>query len=163
MKRLLQIVSITAVLLFGLFLLLAFTNTTAQPVKTVYTPNQLLAEANKLRAEKGVPPLVLDERLNQSAQWKADDMVKTGVNHVSSDGALGHLKINVYAPKVCKYISENIASNPKFDNPYDKVDGWPTSVKHYEAILDTKYELTGFGIKVIDNNIYYVQHFCDLK
>lgn len=163
MKRLLQIVSITAVLLIGLFLLLAFANTTAQPVKTVYTPNQLLIEANKLRAEKGVPPLVLDERLNQSAQWKADDMVKTGNQHISSDGVQGYSKVFLYAPSTCQWASENLADSPRFDNPYDKVDGWPTSVKHYEAILDTKYDLTGFGVKVIDNNVYYVQHFCDLK
>mgnify|MGYP000851826311 FL=1 len=39
----------------------------------IYTPEELLAEANRLRAEKGVAPLVIDERLNQSAQWKADD------------------------------------------------------------------------------------------
>lgn len=163
MKRLLQIVSITAVLLIGLFLLLAFTNTTAQPVKTAYTPNQLLAEANKLRAEKGVAPLVLDERLNQSAQWKADDMVKTGVNHVSSDGARGNTKINLYADNSCQWYGENLQMGFDFDNPFNKSGGWPTSKGHYESLIRPRFDLTGFGIKVDGDKVYYVQHFCDLK
>jgi len=135
--------------------------TTAEPVEKIYTAQELLSEANKLRTEKGVAPLVIDERLNKSAQWKAQDMVTTGLNHVSSDSTQGFTKIFGFAPSQCKYASENIELNTgNYKSPFD---WWISSEPHYNAILDVKYDLTGFGVAQVGDKIYYVQHFCDLK
>ena len=163
MRRLLTIVSITAVVIIGLLIMgVLLSDTTAQPVQKVYTPEQLLKEANKLRAEKSVAPLKLDPRLNQSAQWKADDMVKTGVNHISSDGARGNTKINVFTNDSCQWYGENLQMGD-FESPFTYDGGWPTSKGHYESLIRPRFDLTGFGIKVDGDKVYYVQHFCDLK
>lgn len=164
MKKLYKSLSVIIIVLIASYLL-AHVND-EQPVAqipTVYTTEQLLAEANKLRAEKGVPPLLLDERLNQSAQWKADDMVKTGNKHINSDGTRGFSKVYEYAPDTCRIAGENLSTTFGYSNPFNNMDGWPTSKGHYESIIDPRFESTGFGIVVSGSHINYVQHFCDLK
>lgn len=137
------------------------TQAVQQPQTHIYTPEELLAEANKLRAEKGVAPLKLDERLNASAQWKAEDMKQFNYFGHVRDGYHGYQKASELDSD-CKYISENINSGNLSHNPFDAIHGWPTSKLHYEAIIDTKYDTTGFGIVQNGNDIYYVEHFCDL-
>ena len=125
----------------------------------IFTPEELLTEANKLRAEKGVAPLKLDPRLNQSAQWKADDMLASGnfthINH----GYHGYQKVFELAPE-CKQASENITGTGKTESP---MEDWRTSEKHYLAEINGDNDLTGFGvIRDSDSTLVYVQHFCDM-
>lgn len=136
--------------------------TNTQPVKTrVYTTNELLAEANKLRADKGVAPLKLDERLNQSAQWKADDMKKHDYYGHVREGYRGYEKIRELAPE-CGLVGENLAGTFPDGSPfYD--EGWVDSKAHYDAIIDSKYTHTGFGVMTeADGYKVYVQHFCSI-
>jgi uncharacterized protein YkwD len=127
----------------------------------VYTPEQLLVEANKLRAEKGIAPLKLDERLNKSAQMKADDFKAN--NYYAHENPVTKKKGASYvletAPKTCQYASENIEGTLMSQSPFDD---WTKSPQHLAAIIDTRYELTGFGYTEFGGNQYYVQHFCDL-
>lgn len=131
----------------------------------IFTVDELLAEANKLRAEKGVPPLTLDPRLNESAQWKADDMAAFHYNAHTKPGETGHngtQKIFELAGKECRYGSENLNSGSPGHNPFGKVTGWPSSKAHYEAIISPNLDTTGFGIAKDGDISIYVQHFCDL-
>ena len=139
---------------------------TKQPQVHIYTPTELLAEANKLRAEKGVAPLTMDERLNASAAWKAQDMAVYGsFGHVKPGETTknGLVIATTLVKQDCSYVSENINDGNTSHNPFDTISGWPTSKPHYEAIIDAKYDTTGFGAYQKDGKVYYVEHFCDLR
>lgn len=127
----------------------------------IYTPEELLAEANKLRAEKGVPPLKLDPRLNQSAQWKADQITKTGEFEHTYDGYHGYQKAKEMMPE-CKYAGENLDQTDKNESPFEN-DGWISSNKHYSAEINPRYTYTGFASSIGTGYRTYVQHFCALE
>ncbi|HEX5797398.1 MAG TPA: CAP domain-containing protein [Candidatus Saccharimonadales bacterium] len=115
-----------------------------------------LKAINKQRKKHGVAPLKLDKRLNASATKKAKELQREGKGsdpHVNSKGIDGY----TYAQKStgCHNVSENISVY--FADLNDAVKGWMESPPHRAAILDPKYELTGFGV----TKTYAVQHFAD--
>lgn len=121
--------------------------------------HDLLKLVNEERAKVGVPALVIDERLNQSAQRKADDMEKNDYfDHVSPiDGRYGASYANDTGIP-CQRVSENIRYNGYGKNTAkDAVLGWYGSELHRVAMLNQKYESTGFGIA----GSRIVQHFCE--
>ena len=129
----------------------------------IYTVDELLAEANRLRAEKGVAPLRIDERLNQSAQWKADDMKEFGYfGHVKpgETGTNGTQKAIDLVNHECMYVSENLQWGNNGNSPFT---WWTTSEKHYTALINARYETTGFGYAYVKGMNTYVQHFCDIR
>ena len=122
------------------------------------TKAELLMIVNEERAKVGVSPLVIDERLNQSAQRKADDMVRYGYfGHVSpNDGRDGYEYANDTGI-ACIYVGENIRQNTELHNDsFTAVRAWMKSKPHKEALLSPKHTLTGFGI----NGVVFVEHFC---
>lgn len=121
---------------------------------------EILELVNAERARAGVSPLLLDERLNQSAQEKADDMeYRHYYGHVSPDGVHGYSLAENRTKGSCGLVGENIIKNYYDGNSRDAVDGWMNSKPHREAILDSRYTKTGFGIS--EGSI--VQHFCEEK
>lgn len=136
------------------------TQNTTQGLKLEPKPtvSELLKLVNQERVRVGVAPLALDERLNQSAQLKADDMVRNKYQaHVNPlTGKHGY----EYIPEAglnCFYHGENLSWFHK--NAEVAVKDWKLSESHYKAMIDSQYELTGFGIA--GNNII-VQHFCNI-
>lgn len=144
----------------------------------VYTPEELASEINKLRTEKGVPPLKIDERLNQSAYLAARDMQKgryySHTNPVTKVDSLQY--IFKTTGDDCKVGSENINAVNLGINPVTDInDGWIASQAHNEAQLDEAYDTVGFNSFVLDFNyqdenssiysggVIYVAHFCDLR
>lgn len=117
---------------------------------------------NKERVKAGLKPLVRDSRLDATAQTKADDMVAKNYfahyNPVTNEFAGNDYKMN---PGLCSYASENISrmDDPNGDNNQDAVSGWMNSKAHHDAILDSRYTLTGVAI----NGDKVVQHFCVSK
>lgn len=130
---------------------------------------EMLELVNQERAKVGVAPLKLDERLNASAQEKADDMQNRGYyDHKSPDGIEGYSLVFKHMPSKCRYASENLAevstTDSKFGSSRFTIDNWMHSTKgHREAILDAKYSLVGFGISKQGYDLIVVQHFCELK
>lgn len=128
---------------------------------------EMLELANQERAKVSVAPLKLDERLNASAQEKADDMQNRGYyDHKSPDGIEGYSLVFKHMPNKCRYASENLANILIPDsNSRNPISTWMSSTKgHREAILDKDYDLVGFGIaKDKYGNSLIVQHFCDLN
>lgn len=121
---------------------------------------EMLELVNRERAKVGAAPLVLDERLNQSAQEKANDM--TGRNyygHVSPDGVHGYSLAENRTKGSCGLVGENIIKNLYDANSQNTINEWMNSKPHREAILDPRYTKTGFGIS--ESSI--VQHFCEEK
>ena len=128
---------------------------------------EMLELVNKERTKVGAAPLKLDERLNASAQEKADDMQNRDYyGHKSPDGIEGFSLVFKHMPGKCRYASENLAILlVSISNSREAIDGWMSSTKgHREAILDKKYDLVGFGVaKNKYGNSLVVQHFCELN
>ena len=128
---------------------------------------EMLELVNEERAKVGVAPLRLDERLNASAQEKADDMQNRDYyDHKSPDGTEGYSLVFKHMPNKCRYASENLANILIPDsNSRNPISTWMSSTKgHREAILDKDYDLVGFGIaKDKYGNSLIVQHFCNLN
>lgn len=130
---------------------------------------EMLELVNQERAKVGVAPLKLDERLNASAQEKADDMQNRDYyDHKSPAGIEGYSLVFKHMPNRCRYASENLAKVSTTDNKFGSsrftIDNWMHSTKgHREAILDAKYSLVGFGISKQGYDLIVVQHFCELK
>lgn len=159
-KKVFIALTVIAVALIAFSYLTVTANTQQKHSEVAYTPTELLTIANELRAEKGVKPLVIDERLNASAQWKADDMAKSNNFTHENNGYSGYQKAGELVPE-CTYASENIDGTDLNESPFEN-DGWVSSPKHYAAEIDPKYDLTGFGVVKANGYYTYVQHFCDL-
>ena len=123
------------------------------------TVHELHTLVNDERSKAGVSALILDDRLNSSAQSKADDMVVNNYfDHVSPQtGKQGYEGIESIMPGHCWYISENLAADA-FTSA-EILQSWNGSTSHHAAILDPKYNLVGYGI----NQNKIVQHFCALN
>jgi len=168
MKRLwiplsiLSVISLT-VLYFGVTQ--APDTSTAQPaevqeVEQPATVQGLLEAVNAERAKVGIAPLVIDERLNQSAQRKADEMIATGeYGHVNAAGVHGYEYARETTGQDCNGISENLTGNDDMSTVATlekSMNSWLGSTPHREAMLDPKYTSTGFGV----TDYAVVQHFC---
>lgn len=154
------------VVAFPFFTAIAYIVGTGHPVTKLVTSEKptvasLLQAVNEERTKVGVAPLVLDDRLNKSAQVKADDMVaRNYFAHESPDGKHGYAIAREYASD-CKSVSENILDDINEQNfvTEGSVQAWKTSPAHYTAMVDPKYSLTGFGI----SGFKIVEHFCEQK
>ena len=165
MKKLLLTLGTLITLGFITLMIVSFVQTrnepvpTAQAVKTIEKPTVagLLKYVNEERARVGVAPLVLDPLLNQSAQMKSDDMYNNNYfGHTNTDGRQGYWYVHDVG-KQCIFNSENIIWGKPSFSVQEAVSGWIESPRHYEALIDPRYESTGFGIA--DTKI--TEHFCD--
>lgn len=144
---------------------IVFQKDAVKPVQVVQeqaiTVDEVFKLVNQERVKAGVPPLVLDERLNKSAQAKADDMKTNNYfEHVNpKTGVRGYTLIPI-AEIGCVFQSENLSKeqNYNYSDAATTVNGWLESTPHRKAMLDARYDLTGFGI----SGPYVVEHFCDL-
>ena len=141
--------------------------TTTEPPKEVKlaTPEEVLIETNKLRAEVGVAPLGLDERLSQSAKLKAQDMVENEYfGHPNpKTGKQGYQYAREAVGRDCIKVGENLSGEtPSRINAKGWVEGWKSSEPHYKAMINPNYKSIGFA--AIQNGgwdqYYGVMHFC---
>ena len=129
-----------------------------QVKQSLPTANEMLSLINAEREKKGVAPLKIDERLNQSAQWKADDMKEFNYFGHVRESYHGYEKA-VELNQECIYASENITKNIYSNTSSAAVNAWINSPSHFAAMVDSRYDTTGFGV----SGEYIVQHFCDLR
>ena len=119
---------------------------------------EMLELVNNERAKVGVAPLVIDPKLNESAQMKADDMFTYKYfGHENHDGTQGYTFIRK-VEATCGVGGENIADmmSKEYNNSFDAVDGWVNSPPHYKAMINPKQVTTGFGV----SGTKVVEHFC---
>ena len=170
MKRFITIIAIilaTAIIGVSSLVLIRTANTpapVASVVEEVKPPAvaELLTLVNAERARVGVAPLAIDERLNQSAQFKSDDILArnyfahkdpiTGKNNGIAKGA-------ELTGTVCSSIGENITDNIYTNDSQTAVRAWRNSPPHYAAMIDPNNDTTGFGIA----GTKITQHFCQLR
>lgn len=130
------------------------------------TREELFTLVNTERAKVGVAPLTMDERLNQSAQWMADDMA-TRDYYAHKDPQtgkdVGTDKAFELTGLTCSSVGENQNKGAgQFSTAQAQIDNWFTSESHKNALLDSKYSLTGLGIATTkEGETLVVQHFCD--
>lgn len=124
------------------------------------TREELLQLVNEERAKVGVEPLVVNPMLEESAQWKADDMaVYNYFGHENHDGTRGVDIIPNFAGEICIVGSENLVDNIYTNTAEGSLQAWKTSQSHYDAMVNPNYTLTGFGI----NGTKIVEHFCQTR
>ena len=120
---------------------------------------EILELVNKERAKVGAAPLKLDERLNASAQEKADDMISRNYrDHLSPEGVHGYELVFKHTGGECRHAGENLAwrTDNTVGTTRSAFNWWISSKPHRKAIQDPKYTKTGIGI----NKDVVVQHFC---
>lgn len=116
---------------------------------------EILDLVNKEREKVGVKPLIMDKRLIDSAQAKANEMfAENHYGHKNLSGRLTAYDIPKYMSE-CLRFSENLLALPKTSEK--AVEDWMNSTPHRKALLDPVYEYTGIASKTT----YTVQHFCD--
>lgn len=136
------------------------TNTAISAASThVPTVSELLELTNAERAKAGAAPLALDERLNRSAQMKADEIHTTKVfEHAGATGKHGL----EYVPETgltCTTRIENLAADMTSSGA---INDWMNSPPHKAGMLRLDTQLVGFGISEGPGYSYVVGHYCQL-
>ncbi len=104
---------------------------------------RMLAAINELRQQRGLEPLMAEERLMRVAQAHARDMALNGfVGHRGSDGAglEGRLARIGYP---YRRAAENVAAGT--ETPAETVAGWMSSEGHRRNILSPGLREAGVG------------------
>lgn len=110
----------------------------------------ILSQTNALRAEVGLPPLVLNQSLSTVAQnWS---------QHQADYETLGHNPdFSSQIPSGWFSAGENVAS---VSNPDTVVAKWKASSGHYANMINADYTDIGIGIAYSNSGIpYYTQNF----
>lgn len=123
--------------------------------------NVLVDMANESRVSLGVKQLVKNEKLEQAAAMKADDMIqKQYFAHYAPDGTTPWYFISE-AGYNFEYAGENLAIN--FNESKQVNDAWMNSQFHKDNLLNTNFEEIGLAAKegVYNgvNTVYVVQMF----
>lgn len=106
--------------------------------------DQLLVLTNEQRQQNSLPPLTLDERLDQAAIGKATDMFAKGYwAHVAPDGTTPWIFIK-NAGYAYVYAGENLARG--YTTSTDVVNAWMASPSHRENMLSNHYQNVGYGV-----------------
>lgn len=117
--------------------------------KLTFLPESLLELTNVKRIEAGLRPLLINEKLNESARLKAEDMVNNSYwSHNAPDGT----EPWVFFDKVkygYSWAGENLAKG--YSTGSAMVAGWMISPLHKDNLLSTKYREVGFATVYIDS------------
>jgi len=111
--------------------------------------NQVLTLTNEERAKLGLPPLQINEKLNQAAVAKAQHMFSQQYwAHVAPDGTQPWSFIK-NAGYVYKYAGENLARD--FDSTGEMMKAWMNSPTHKENIINPNF--TQIGLAVVNGTL----------
>jgi len=108
------------------------------------TPEKILEITNQKRAENGLPPLVLNDKLNEAAQRKAGDMFAFNYwAHVSPSGRTPWSFFQEVGYKYL-YAGENLARD--FMDSEAVVEAWMNSPSHRDNLLNPNYKEIGLSV-----------------
>ncbi|MBF8250352.1 MAG: hypothetical protein HW400_953 [Candidatus Levybacteria bacterium] len=108
--------------------------------------DQLLLLTNQERQNAGVGALVINDKLSQAAQDKADDMFAYNYwAHNSPTGKTPWVFIKSSGYKYV-YAGENLARG--FTAPEDIIKAWMASPDHRANMLSSNYQDVGFAVKL---------------
>lgn len=113
------------------------------PYATSMSSSALLSSTNQQRANNGKKALVINGKLNQAAQAKANDMAQRNYwSHNTPEGDAPWVFID-QAGYSYKTAGENLAYG--FATSADTVVGWMNSPPHKANLLSSNYVDVGFG------------------
>ncbi len=109
-----------------------------------FSASKLLNDTNAERAKDGEPALSFNVKLEEAAQAKADDMVRS--DYWSHNSPSGRTPWSFITASNYQYRSagENLAYG--FDGADASVAGWMNSAEHRANILNVSYSDVGFGV-----------------
>ena len=123
--------------------------------------NRILVLANRERRERGLRPLVWDDKLAEAARTHSDRMAVLGFfGHRDPErGSLGERLGSGGLSR--RAIAENLHRSYGYGDPAKvAVDGWMTSDGHRRNLLNGLYTLTGVGIaRAKDGTTFATQIF----
>ncbi|MFC4950443.1 CAP domain-containing protein [Pseudonocardia sp. GCM10023141] len=112
------------------------------PVRATSITAEVVAATNAERAQHGLRPLTVDDRLTVAAQRHSEDMVRRSFfDHTSPDGGQPADRTSAAGYRYRK-VAENIAAGQR--TAAEVVRGWMESPGHRRNILDG--ELTQIGV-----------------
>lgn len=128
--------------LLALFLLIAIAARAA--AETEPPERQFIALMNEYRGQNGLPPVLMDPRLQESSEWKSEDMANNNYfSHTDSEGKDPFFRMRQFGYTHNTYLAENIAAG--YETPQQTLDGWKNSPGHNAAMLDPVYKVAGVG------------------
>lgn len=119
--------------------------------------NSALEALNKMRAEKGVSPLVLDETATKYANDRLEHITTVTNDCPSHDGALEYYSgIKVTA-------GENAGFDSESTDGATAMSHYKGSPEHYATIIDPKYTKVGIAVGQGQNKSEGISGQCDLE
>lgn len=115
-------------------------------ISTEMTPQELVILTNQKRAELGLSPLTLNQRLSEAATGKAKDMFTQNYwAHNSPDGKTPWVFIKTAGYNYV-FAGENLARG--YTTAADVVSAWMASPDHKKNMLSPNYNDVGFSVDV---------------
>lgn len=157
-----QLLAKTAILALLSFSLLSAhaTNPAPKVAKSAFA-ERVLELTNQERSKAGLQPLVLEDHLSASAQWKAQDMAdRNYFDHADGSGRDFVDRAEQYGYADWTYLGENIAAGQR--NPEEVVQEWMASPGHRKNILKPQFHEIGIGYATEAHSSYkryWVQEF----
>ena len=119
----------------------------------------LLAETNAYRAQHGLPPMVWDTRLQNSAGWQALDCGRSGqLSHVGHDGSWPWDRIK-RAGLDYSAASENAFESGWNPSASEVVDGWYQDPPHRQNLLGPYARMGAAYSRDARGNTYWIADY----
>lgn len=124
------------------------------------TAAAIVALANELRAQHGLPPLAVNDALTAAAQAYAQTMAMNDwFAHDGPDGSTLSSRVQAAGQTGWSYLAENLYRGSSGEPPADIIQAWATSPAHLSAMLSDAATETGVGCYVSGNDRWCVQDF----
>lgn len=123
---------------------------------------KILEITNGYRAEKGVEPLKLDDRLIEIASARAEELAWSALHEHYRPGFKSFNTIFKEGGISKGVVGENLGWG--FETPEAVCKAWKESKTHYENIMNPDFVLVGFGVAPDpekEGKYCWVQHFWD--
>lgn len=140
-----------------LLLLLPLTVAAVKEDETAISPEQIIERTNRERVSRGLPTLVVSEKLSQAAQAKAQHILRR--QYFSHEGWESFIRQSGY--NYCS-AGENLGLNHTETD--EVVQAWMDSPSHRANLLKRKYNEIGVAVvrgnyKGIEDAVIIVQMF----
>lgn len=129
---------------------------------TAQVERSAFALLNQKRAERGLKPLVWNDKVAAIARLHSRNMAEFEFfNHRGLDGKLVSDRADKGGLVGWGAIGENIAFNRGFDDPVLKaVNLWLSSTTHYQNLMDATWQDSAVGVAIAaDGSYYFTQVF----
>ena len=124
--------------------------------------NEVLRLTNQMRAEKGLNPLQLSEKLCTQANVRAEEVAWSGKHSHYRPNLKSYTSIFKENGITTGLAGENLGWYYK--TPADVCAAWKASKTHYENIINPDFKYIGIGVAAEADptkNLCWVQHFTD--